>query len=226
MGEGIAVALHGAGATAITVANRTADRGAALAARVGGISVGFERFAEALGSADVILTCATTDEPLLDGSLLSLSRSPGRELLIVDVGVPRNVAADAAEIDGVTLLDLDHLRDHAEHGRQHRLGEIDAVRSIIDVEIDRFGAQTTALQAAPLVTALRDHAESVRLAELARYRSRLASLDPEEFEVVQALTRGIVAKLLHQPSVRLKDQAGSPQGERNAAAISDLFDLG
>lgn len=226
MGEGITVALHGAGAREITVTNRTADRGASLAARVGGDSVGFERLTEAIGTADLILTCATADEPLIDAALVSLARSPERELLIIDVAVPRNVAGDVADLDAVTLLDLDHLRDHADQGRQHRLGEIDAVRYIIDDEINRFDAQSTALQAAPLVTALRDRAESVRLAELARYRSRLASLDPEEFEIVESLTRGIIAKLLHQPSVRLKDQAGSPQGERNAAAISDLFDLG
>jgi glutamyl-tRNA reductase len=99
------------------------------------------------------------------------------------------------------------------------------VRVIVGEEVERFGVDAVARQAAPLVAGLHEHAEHIRQAELERFASRLASLDPTQRAAVEALTKGIVAKLLHQPSVRLKDDAGTPQGERNAAAVRDLFDL-
>ena len=93
-------------------------------------------------------------------------------------------------------------------------------------EVERFAVESTALQAAPLIASMHERAESVRSSELERFASRLTGLDATHRDAVEALTRSIVAKLLHQPSVRLKQQAGSPQGERNAAAVADLFDLG
>jgi glutamyl-tRNA reductase len=83
-----------------------------------------------------------------------------------------------------------------------------------------------ARQVAPLIAQLRDRAEEVREAELARARRRLGTLTPEQMEAVDALTRQLVAKLLHEPTVRLKADAGTASGERNAAALRDLFDLG
>lgn len=226
MGEGITVALHRAGAGEILVANRTADRGAELADRVDGLAVGFERLAEAFGVADLVLTCTGAEEPIVTADLLSLSRSATRPLLIVDVALPRDVDPTVSELANVTVFDLDHLRDWADRGRSHRLGEVERVRDIVREEVARFEHEATALQATPLVTAIRQHAETIRAAELDRFASRLASLAPEQRDAVEALTRGLVAKLLHHPSVRLKQQAGTPQGERNAAAVADLFDLG
>lgn len=226
MGEGIAVALHRAGASEILVANRTPERGADLAERVGGVAVGFERLAEAIGVADLVLTCTGSGVPVFTPEFLSLARSQARPLFIVDIAVPRDVDAAVAELPNVTLLDLDALRDWADRGRSHRLGEVDRVREIVRDEVDRFEQEATALQAAPLVAAMRDRAEAVRLGELTRYASRLGALDDGQRDAIEGLTRSIVAKLLHDPSVRLKQQAGTPQGERNAAAVIDLFDLG
>jgi len=93
-------------------------------------------------------------------------------------------------------------------------------------EVERFGLEATARQAAPLVAQLHEKAEFVRQGEIERFANRLAALDPAQRDAVDAVTKGIVAKLLHHMSVRLKDDAGSPQGERNAAAVRDLFDLG
>jgi glutamyl-tRNA reductase len=225
MGEGITVALHRAGASEVLVANRTAERGHALAERVGGLAVGFERLAEAVGMADLVLTCTGSEEPVLTSEFLSLARSPARPLLIVDIAVPRDVAEEVGELPNVTVCDLDDLRDWADRGRTHRLGEVDLVRAIVREELERFGSESTALQATPLVIALRDRAETIRDAELKRYATRLAGLPADQRDAVEALTRSLVAKLLHHPSVRLKQQAGSPQGERNAAAVADLFDL-
>jgi len=92
--------------------------------------------------------------------------------------------------------------------------------------VERFLVEVTARQAAPLVAQLHARAEAVRQAELERFAARLADLDPTQRQAVEALTRGVLAKLLHTASVKLKDDAGTPQGERNAAAVRDLFDLG
>jgi len=148
-----------------------------------------------------------------------------RPLFIVDIAVPRDVERSAGDVDGVTLMNLDDLRDWAARGQAKRAAEAEAVRIIVREEVDRFAVETTARQAAPLVAQLHSAAESVRTSEIERMQRRLASLDPEQREAVEALTKGIVAKLLHDMSVRLKDDAGTPRGERNAAAVRDLFDL-
>ena len=225
MGEGITVALHRAGAAEITVANRTVERGAALAERVGGSAVGHDELPAALSAADLVLTCTGAGTPLLTTDLLD-RRAPGHPLLIVDVAVPRDVHPSVAALEHVDVLDLDDLRDWAERGRASRVAEAERVRTMVRDEVERFALDATALQAAPLVTAMRDRAEAVRAAEIERFASRLGELDEVERETVEALTRSIVAKLLHSPSVRLRQQAGTPQGERNAAAVADLFELG
>jgi glutamyl-tRNA reductase len=226
MGEGIAVALVGAGATDITVTNRTDARAEHLAERVGGRIVPFAQWGAALDDADVLLTCSGAGT-FIDHEFVAAHRADaGSPLLIVDIAVPRNVAPDVMSVPGVTLLNLDHLRDWAARGLAQRQAEADKVRDIVGEEVERFGMEATARQAAPLVAQLHEKADAVRTAELERFHNRLASLDPAQREAVEALTKGIVAKLLHQVSVRLKDDAGTPQGERNAAAVRELFDLG
>jgi len=227
MGEGVAVSLVAAGANRITVTNRTHARAVDLATRIGGSVVPFERLADAIRDADVLLTCSRAGTTVVDAELVATARGDvvARPLLVVDIAVPRNVDAAVAALDGVTLLDLDDLRDWAARGVEQRANEAVHVRRIVAEEVERFALDVAARQAAPLVASLRERAEAVRLAELDRFGARLASLDPAQRAAVEALTKGIVAKLLHQPSVRLKDDAGSPRGERNAAAVRDLFEL-
>ena len=104
-------------------------------------------------------------------------------------------------------------------------GEAQHARTIVAEELERFSVELTARQAAPLVARLHEHAEHVRAGEIERYANRLSGLNDEQREAVDALTHAIVAKLLHEPSVRLRHDAGTPQGDRNAAAVGDLFDL-
>jgi glutamyl-tRNA reductase len=226
MGAGVVAALHRAGAEEIVVCNRTRRRGAQLAARFGGTTVGFDRLPAALSECDVVLACAAADGSVVTPADLATADRGGRPLLIVDIAVPRSVARDAAELPGITVLDLDDLRDWADRGLALRAAEADRVRAIVGEELDRFVVEETARQAAPLVAQLHEQAENVRSGELARFASRLSGLDDSARDAVDALTRAIVAKLLHTPSVRLRHGAGTPQGERNAAAVSDLFDLG
>ena len=92
-------------------------------------------------------------------------------------------------------------------------------------ELERYLVASSAREVAPMIVALRDRAESVRQAEIERYRSRLGDLGPEQLAAVEALTHGIIGKLLHDPQLALKDAAGSPRGDRLVAALRDLFAL-
>lgn len=227
MGEGIAVALRAAGATDITVTSRTEERAASLAARVDGAVVPFSGMAGGLATADVLLTCTGAGDIVIDRDTVIAARAAApRHLLIVDIAVPRDVAGDVAELDNVTLLNLDDLREWAALGLAARAAEADDVHEIVRDEVERFSFEVTARQAAPLVAQLRDKADAVRRAELERQAARFGALTDIQRDAIDAVTRGIVAKLLHQVTVRLKDDAGTPQGERNAAAVRDLFDIG
>lgn len=225
MGAGVAAAMHHAGVSHIAVANRTPERGAELAARVGGAVVGFDALADAIGAADVLVTCASGAESFITSDLVMSRRRAGDALLVVDIAVPRNVERAVAEHEGVTVLDLDDLQRWAGRALAARALESDRVSGLIDEELERFAFESSARQAAPLVARLRDRAEQIRLGELDRFSRRLGTLDDHDRKAVEALTRSIVAKLLHSPSVRLRHDAGTPQGERNAAAVSDLFEL-
>jgi glutamyl-tRNA reductase len=224
MGEGIVNALTGAGVGHVTVVNRTHERALELAARLAGRAVPFVELAAALADADVLLTSTGSGTVIVEADVVERAKA-GRPLLVVDVAVPRDVDAAVADLPGVTLLDLDDLRDWAARGIAERAAEAARVRLIVAEEVVNYGEVVVTRQAAPLVAQLHEHAESVRAGELARYRRRLSELDESERDAVDALTRAIVAKLLHDPTVNLKRDVGTPRGERNAAAVRDLFDL-
>jgi len=228
MGEGMAVAVAAAGVAEVQVANRTRSRAQALADRIGGRVVGVEELGEALTQVDVLLTSTGAPEPLLtvDDLVPALAARAGRPLLIVDVAIPRDVEPGARHLDGVTVLDLDDLRAFARAGLEDRRREVARVHGIIDEEVSAYLSDVLARQAAPTVAALRTRADDIRRAELDRFRGRLEGLDARQREAVEAVTRGVVAKLLHEPTVRLKDAAGTPRGERLAEALRSLFDLG
>ncbi|WP_420452446.1 glutamyl-tRNA reductase [Ilumatobacter sp.] len=233
MGEGVAIALHRAGGARICVVNRSPERGAALAERVGATTVGFDELDRAIADADVVVASTGSGEPVITAELLDRARSVGaeprrgsRHLHVIDIAVPRDVAPEVAELDDVTVLDLDDLRDWADRGRETRAKEADLVRRIVVEEVENHRLETTARQAAPLVASMRRRADVVRRGELQRFSGRLSSLDESQLAAVDALTKAIVSKLLHEPSVRLKSGVGTPQGDRNAASVRDLFDLG
>ena len=228
MGEGVAVALHKAGGSEILVVNRSPERGASLAARVSGRTVGMGHLTDAVATADVIVASTGSGEPIITTELVRNARlgcGADQPLHIFAIAMPRDVEVGVADLAGVTVFNLDDLRDWADRGLAHRATEADRVRVIVLEEVDLFAVESTARQAAPLVASMREAADRVRAGELERYSSKLDALGEKERQTVEAITKAIVAKLLHEPSVRLKAQAGTPQGDRNAAAVRDLFDL-
>jgi glutamyl-tRNA reductase len=228
MGAGFSKALALQPAPArVVVANRSTARAEAVATQSGAQAVGLSELDEELGRADVVLTSTAAPDLVLDAARVSraMRSRPGRPLLVVDLAIPRDVDPAVAEIEGVSLLDVEDVRRFAEAQMSGRRGEIPAVRAVLTDELERYRVSSTARSVAPVVTALRNRADSIRRAELEHQRARLDALGPEAREIVEVVTQRTVAKLLHEPTVRLKDAAGSPRGERLAEALRSLFDL-
>jgi glutamyl-tRNA reductase len=226
MGEGVAGALSRAGAESITVLNRTAARAQVLATKIGALVADFSNLESELGTVDVVVTCTGAGEIIIDHDLMKRVRQVhSNPVLLVDIALPRDVAASVSELPGVTLRDLDHLSEWAQRGIDKRSSEVGQVRVIIGEEVDRFLLDQTQRQAAPLVAQLRRFVEDIRQAEVDRFDASLAAMTPEQRELVESISHGIINKMLHAPSVRLREAAGTPQGERLSAAVRDLFSL-
>ena len=219
--------LANVGATDIAVANRTPERAEAAAAACGGRVVALDKVEPALVAADVVITTTGATDIVLEHSDIDevMTRRGGAELLIVDVAVPRDVDPAVRGLPGVTLLDMDDLGDFVRQGRAGREQEIDSVRAIVENEVEHYLIEASAREVAPLIAALRGRAHQVTTAELDRHASRLAGLSAAQRVAVESLLRGVVNKLLHEPTVRLKDAAGHARGDRLAEALRDLFDL-
>jgi glutamyl-tRNA reductase len=228
MAQGIVGALGGLTTPPeLVVANRRPARAAALAARSGGRSVGLSALGVELADADVVISATAGEHPLLssDAVAAAMAARPARPLVLVDAAVPRDIDPAAGEVAGVRLLDIDDLRQLAEGAMTSRRAELPLVCAILDEELERHRADARGRAVAPLVAALRQRAEEVREAELRRNAGALANLDEPTRELVDQLTRRIVAKLVHEPTAQLKAAAGTPRGERLSEATRALFDL-
>jgi glutamyl-tRNA reductase len=219
--------LRSRGELTVEVTSRTLAHAAELAGSIGGRAVPLARLHEALAQADVVLSSTTAPGLVIDSEALATARASrdASPLVVIDTAVPRDVDPAVGEIPGVTLLDLDDVRFFAEQKMAGRRAEVTAVEQLLADELERYRSATAARAVAPVVAALHAEAEVVRAREFERYARRLSGLDPETREAVEQLTRGIVAKILHTPSVRVKQAAGSARGERLAEALRALFDL-
>ena len=227
VGAGTLKSLADANPRDIAVASRTPERAVAAAQLCGGRPVDLAELDSALVSADVAFTTTGATEIVLEHSDIDgvMTQRAGAELLIVDVAVPRDVDPAARDLPGVRLLDMDDLGRFVARERAGRTYEIDAVRAIVDEEVELHLVEASAREVAPLIAALRGRAELLSTSELERHAARLADLSPAQRAAVESLLRGVVNKLLHEPTVRLKDAAGHARGDRLAEALRDLFDL-
>ena len=227
MATGLASTLRSRGVEHVWIANRTLERAEAAAERIGAEAIPLSEVADTLVDVDVLLSSTASPQVLIERATVEMVMAcrGGRPLLVVDVALPRDIDPGVREVNDVTLLDLDDLKDYARRSAERRRGEIGKVREILAAEIDRYRADRSGREVAPLVTSLRDFGEDVRAGEIERFRAKLERLDPDQRAVVEALTQGIVNKLLHEPTARVKDAAGTPRGEYYADALAALFDL-
>jgi glutamyl-tRNA reductase len=227
MGAEMGRALEGTGYASVVVASRDVAHAAAVAAPLGGRAVDLSALADELAGADVVLSATAADEVVVDLETVRRAREiqGTRSLVLVDVALPRDIDPAVAELPGVAHFDLPDLRAFVERERKARSAEISSAREIISEELENYRLDTRARAAAPLVTALRERAEDVRSAELARIERRLSALDDKDRELVEQLSRRLVAKLIHEPTTQVKLAAGTARGERLAEALRILYDL-
>jgi glutamyl-tRNA reductase len=214
----------------VVVANRTAERAAALVA--GGApgmvlrATEFDALGDALDSADVVVSALEAAGHVLTAAHLAPSGTrDARPLLVVDLGMPRNVDPASRSIPGVTLLDMDDISTSVAQAMDDRRGEATEAHAIVAEEVVRYRNAARARGAAPVIAALRARLEEARTAELDRRRNRFGALSDEEWAQIDAVTRAVLAKLVHEPTVLLKETAGTPRGERMVEALRTLFDL-
>jgi glutamyl-tRNA reductase len=215
----------------VVLANRTPARAHELAATAGpdtGVDVEvvpFAKLSSAIVGANAVFTALEADAGHLGALELHGALESHHFPLVVDLGVPRNIDRAAADAAGLTVLDLDDLRSSVAHVMDDRRVEATRAEAIVDEEVDRYRSASRARGAAPVVAALRTRLESQRTSELERRRREFASLSDEDWGKVDALTKSVLAKLLHEPTMLLKETAGSPRGERLVEALRILFDL-
>jgi glutamyl-tRNA reductase len=219
----VAAQLLARGAAPVTVANRTRERAEALARKLGrGVRVAtLDGLAEAVAEVDVVVASTGSTEPVV----LAEHVPPGRRRVIVDLGLPRDVDPAVAAVPGVTLANIDDLEGTVRQNIRVREGELARGHAIVCEEAADFARWVAALRVVPAITSLRALAEDIRAAEVERMDGKWAALTPADRERVDAITRGVVNKLLHRPTVRLKELAAEPQGDDYARLVSELFDL-
>ncbi|HEY7281953.1 MAG TPA: glutamyl-tRNA reductase [Actinomycetota bacterium] len=205
----------------VVVVARRAERGRRLAAPVGGETRAMDRLRASLGEADLVVsaTGATGTVITREDAAAAQRVRAGRPLFLLDLAVPRDVEPAAARVEGVSLANIEDLRDVVAKAPE---AEVDRVRAIVREEVAGFRVWRRAVRLAPVIQGIYDQGERVRAHEVERLRARLSGLTPEQLDAVDAATRAIVAKLLHGPVTRAK--AGDPQDAR-AAALADLFGL-
>jgi glutamyl-tRNA reductase len=209
----------------ILIMNRTVAKAERLAERVSGEVLNLASLGEGLRQADLVITSTGAPIPLIDYELVveAMAARPGRPLVLLDLAVPRDVDPAANGLENVTVLDIDAVRVLTDTGATGV--EVAKARAVVEEETRRFVAWTHAVRVEPTIAALRARAETVRHSEIERLSSRLGALDERQREALDALTKGIVNTLLHEPTVRLKALADMRGGDLYAAALRELFDL-
>ena len=220
-------AASGRGIVQIAVANRTPERALDVAARFSASAYGLGELEDALAWADLAVTATSSEEPVVTGAAVraAMSKREDRPLVLVDLAVPADVERDAGDVPGARLFDVDDLRAGLDGTIASRLREVPKVEAIVEAEVDAFGRRCRELEIEPLVAAIRREAEAIRAQELDRTLRDLGDIDPQTAERIAHLSRTLVKKILHEPTVRLRERAGAGEADEVAAAIRELFGL-
>ncbi len=209
----------------IAVWNRSPDKATRLARKVGAEIVATDGLAAAVAAADVVVCTTGAPEPVLDLPLLedaATQRTAEAPVVVLDLAVPRNVAPAAAALPQVTIVDISEVREVAQRGET---GDVVAeARALVAGEAEGFRRWLRQIEVEPTIRELRRHAERVRQDELERLSAKLAGLDEDQRQAVEALTEGIINTLLHEPTVRLKRLADG-NAEHHVGLLADLFAL-
>jgi glutamyl-tRNA reductase len=208
MAESSARSLQAQGAAAILVANRTHSRAQELARELGGRALRYDQLAEGLLQADIVIS--STSAPhfvLLQEHVTEAMRGrDGRPLFLIDIAVPRDIDPQVAHIPGVHLYDIDDLGAGVEAAAAGRAAEVEAAARVADEVAEEFWSWLAVREAGPMLAALRDHFEQARQEQLRRVAPKMGRLSAADRKWVEQLTHSLVKRLLHGPTVKLKEE--------------------
>jgi glutamyl-tRNA reductase len=215
------------GAASIFVANRTYDRAIRLAQKFNGQAIEFNRLYDTCDRADIVITSTGAPHAIFrrEHGELFLSRRKNRPMFFIDIAVPRDVDAEMNNLDGIFVYDIDDLQQAVASHVADRKKEAERADDIINVEVDRFQARLQTLDVVPTIVSLQDHLETIRQAEIDRVRGRLGTISPEQELAIEALTRGIVNKIMHTPISTLKTAARDSEATTVVDLVRRLFNL-
>jgi glutamyl-tRNA reductase len=218
-----AQALASAGTGRILVTTRTFSRARDIATELEAFAYPFDQLPSLLVEADIVISSTSAPEHVIERSHVeaALKARPERALVLVDIAVPRDIDPAVADLPSVRLFDIDDLQGQAESNRQARLREVEAVEEIVDEEVARFGEWLRQNSATPTISQLRRQAERAREIEIQRTLARLPNLSPEERRRIEAMSKAIVKRILHEPVTRLRGSAS----QRHIESARELFGL-
>ena len=227
MGQLALKQLHNRQVTRIAIANRTRARAEFLAEHINATIYTLDELTSALEKADVVISATSATHPVITTEMVAdvMAKRPFRPLVLLDIAVPRDIDPAIQHIPGVHLFDADQLKGNLDEALAARQQEIPKVEKIIASEVNALSAQLRQLSVKPVIVTLREKAEDIRQQELDRTLRHLGELDPKTLKHIHHLSRSLVNKLLHEPTLRLKAKANEDDAASYAAAISDLFGL-
>jgi glutamyl-tRNA reductase len=216
---------HGCGS--IFVANRTYDRAVHLADKFNGQAIRFEDLYSTCDRADIVITSTGAPHAIFrrEHGEQFLSRRRNRPMFFIDIAVPRDVDAAMNKLDGIFVYDIDDLQQAVASHVSDRRKEAERAEAIVNLEVERFQARIQTLDVVPTIVSLQDHLETIRQAEIDRVRGRLGHLTPEQEMAVEAMTRGIVNKIMHTPISTLKTAARDSEATTVVELVRRLFNL-
>lgn len=215
------------GAASIFVANRTYDRAVQLAKKFHGQAIMFEQLYDTCDKADIVITSTGAPHAIFrrEHGELFLSRRRNRPMFFIDIAVPRDVDPGLNKLDGIFVYDIDDLQQAVTSHVADRRKEAERAEAIVALEVQRFQARLQTLDVVPTIVSLQDHLETIRQAEIDRVRGRLGSLSPDQELAVDALTRGIINKIMHTPISTLKTAARESEATTVIDLVRRLFNL-
>ena len=216
------------GATKLYVGNRTYERAAALAKKFNGEPISFDHLYETVDRADIVISSTGAPHTIFrkEHGERFLARRKNRPMFFIDIAVPRDVDPEMNKLDGIFVYDIDDLQQVVASHISDRRAEADRAEAIVQLEVDKFQARLQTLDVVPTIVSLQEHLETVRQAEIDRVRGRLGMLTPEQEMAIEALSRGIINKIMHTPITTLKSAAReSSESTTIVDLVRKLFNL-
>ncbi len=215
------------GAKKIYVGNRTYERALALAKKFDGEAIPFDQLYETADKADIIISSTGAPHAIFrkEHAEKFLARRKNKPMFFIDIAVPRDIDPALNELDGIFVYDIDDLQQVVQSHLGDRKREAERAEALVELEVDKFEARMLTADVVPTIVSLQEHLETIRQAEIDRVRGRLGELSPEQEIALEAMTRGIINKIMHTPITTLKQSARDPEATTVIDLVRRLFNL-